>query len=179
MTAMQRTELARAIHDASKLSGRFVLRSGAVSDTYFDKYLFEAQPHLLRAVGEALAPLVPDDTEALAGLETGGIPLAVILGQITGLPTRFVRKEAKTYGTARLAEGGDIDGVRLTIVEDVITSGGQVRASAFDLRDRGARVTDVVCVIDRQAGGAEALAADGLDLRALFAMEELEAAAVD
>lgn len=179
MTAMQRTELARAIHDASKLSGRFVLRSGAVSDTYFDKYLFEAQPHLLRAVGEALAPLVPDDTEALAGLETGGIPLAVILGQITGLPTRFVRKEAKAYGTARLAEGGDVDGVRLTIVEDVITSGGQVRASAGDLRDRGARVTDVVCVIDRQAGGGEALAADGLDLRALFAMEELEAAAVD
>lgn len=176
---MQRHDLARALLHASRLHGRFVLRSGAVSDTYFDKYLFEADPRLLRAVAETMAPHVPDGTEALAGLETGGIPLAVMLGQLTGLPARFVRKEAKAYGTARLAEGGPIDGLRLTVIEDVVTSGGQVRASVRDLRERGAVVEDVLCVIDRQAGGAEALAADGLRLHASFSMEELEAAAVD
>jgi len=105
---MDRTRLARDIYRASHLTGRFVLRSGAVSDEYFDKYLFESDPRLLAAIGDALAPLVPEGTEALAGLETGGIPLAVILSQRTGLPALFVRKEAKTYGTCKLAEGGPV-----------------------------------------------------------------------
>ena len=174
---MDRTELARAIHDAAHLTGRFVLRSGAVSDTYFDKYLFEADPTLLAAIGDALVPLVPDGVDALAGLETGGIPLAVILGQRTGLPARFVRKEAKTYGTCQLAEGGPIDGRTLLVVEDVVTSGGQLLASTRDLRARGATVTDAVCVIDREAGGAEALAAEGVRLRPLFTMHALSEAA--
>lgn len=179
MTRMDRTRLAREIHRASHLTGRFVLRSGAVSDEYFDKYLFESDPRLLSAIGDALVPLVPEDAEALAGLETGGIPLAVILAQKTGLPARFVRKEAKTYGTAKLAEGGEVEGRRLLVVEDVVTSGGQLLASARDLRDRGATVDTALCVIDRQSGGAEALSAAGIELRALFTMAELAAASVD
>lgn len=179
MTAMDRTRLAREIHGASHLTGRFVLRSGAVSHEYFDKYLFEADPRLLSAIGDALAPLVPDGAEALAGLETGGIPLAVILAQKTGLPARFVRKQAKSYGTAKLAEGGEIEGRRLLVVEDVVTSGGQLLASARDLRERGAIVDTALCVIDRQAGGPEALAGAGIELRALFTMAELAAASTD
>lgn len=175
---MDRTRLAREIHRASHLTGRFVLRSGAVSDAYFDKYLFESDPRLLAAIGDALVPLVPDDVDALAGLETGGIPLAVILSQRTGLPALFVRKEAKTYGTCKLAEGGPVAGRRLLIVEDVVTSGGQLLASTDDLRERGAIVEQAVCVIDRQAGGPEALAAAGVELRPLFTMRELVAASV-
>jgi orotate phosphoribosyltransferase len=135
--------------------------------------MFEADPPLLWDIAEAMAPLVPDDIDALAGLELGGVPLAVVLSQVTGLPTRFVRKEAKAYGTGRLAEGGEIDGKRLLIVEDVITTGGQVRASAADLRSRGAVVDQVVCVIDREAGGAQKLAEDDLKLSALFGASEL------
>lgn len=170
---MDRASLARAIYDAAHLTGHFVLRSGATSTEYFDKYLFESDPALLRAIAEHLAPLVPDGTQALAGLELGGVPLAVALGQVTGLPVRFVRKEAKPYGTRNLAEGGPVDGVRLAVVEDVVTSGGQVIASCADLRDRGAQITGVLCVIDRQAGGAAALADHGLTLTALFGMDEL------
>ena len=176
---MDRTRLARDIYRASHLTGRFVLRSGTVSDEYFDKYLFESDPRLLAAIGDALAPLVPEGTEALAGLETGGIPLAVILSQRTGLPALFVRKEAKTYGTCKLAEGGPIQGRRLLVVEDVVTSGGQLAASTHDLRERGATVEHAVCVIDRQAGGPEALAAVGVELRPMFTMRELVAASVD
>ncbi len=179
MTVMDRDRLARAIYRASHLTGRFVLRSGAVSDEYFDKYLFESDPQLLSAIGEALTPLVPDGVEALAGLETGGIPLAVILAQKTGLPALFVRKEAKSYGTAKLAEGGEVGGRRLLVVEDVVTSGGQLLSSARDLRERGGRVEHAVCVIDRQAGGSAALAEEGIELRALFTMAELAAASVD
>ena len=173
---MDRDELGRRIYDTAHLTGRFLLRSGATSDEYFDKYLFEAQPVLLHAIAEAMAPLVPPAVDALAGLELGGVPLATALSQVTGLPTRFVRKEAKAYGTCRLAEGGDVEGERLVVVEDVVTSGGQVLISCADLRERGADVVRVLCVIDREAGGAAALQADGLELHALFTMTELTAA---
>lgn len=177
--AVSRADLARRVHDAAHLTGEFVLRSGAISHEYFDKYRFEADPVLLREVCDRMAALVPDDVDALAGLELGGIPLATMLSQVTGLPARFVRKEAKPYGTRRLAEGGDIEGQRLVVVEDVVTSGGQVVASCGDLRERGGHVVAVLCVIDRQAGGPEALAAEGLELRSLFSADELRAAAAD
>lgn len=174
---MDRDTLARTIYERTHLTGEFRLRSGAVSNEYFDKYLFESDPSLLRPIGEALVPLLPHGTDALAGLELGGVPLATMLSQLTGLPALFVRKEAKTYGTCRLAEGGELDGRRLTVVEDVVTSGGQVVTSCGDLRERGAHVEYAVCVIDREAGGAKNLAEIDVDLRALYTMSQLERAA--
>ena len=168
--------LAVRIWNAAHLTGTFVLRSGATSDEYFDKYLFEADPALLRDIAQAMVALVPDDARALCGLELGGVPLAVALSQATGLPSRFVRKQAKEYGTRQLAEGGQLEGVAVAVVEDVVTSGGQVRASCADLRARGADVRAVLCVIDREMGGVDALAEDGLSLRSLFRMSELRAA---
>jgi len=177
MGAMDHRTLAATVHARAHLTGEFLLRSGAVSREYFDKYRFEADPKLLRSIADALAPLVPDGTEVLAGLELGGVPLAVALSQVTGLPTAFVRKVAKSYGTCRLAEGAEIDGRRVLVVEDVVTSGGQVVASTQDLRAAGAEVDYALCVIDRQAGGADALAASGVALRSLFTMAQLKAAA--
>jgi orotate phosphoribosyltransferase len=172
-----RGALACSIYDRTHLTGEFVLRSGATSTEYFDKYLFESDPELLRAIAEALVPLVPDGTEMLGGLELGGVPIATMLSQVTGLPALFVRKEAKTYGTCRLAEGGDVDGRRVTVVEDVVTSGGQVIASCGDLRTRGAMVEHALCVIERGNGaGVDGLAAIDVELRALFTMRELEEA---
>ncbi len=168
-----RADLAARIYAASHLTGSFTLRSGVVSDEYFDKYMFESDPDLLRAVAAACVPLVPPGMDALAGLELGGVPLATMMSQLGGLPTRFVRKEAKTYGTCRLAEGGPLDGLRLCIVEDVVTSGGAILDAARELRARGARLGPVVCVIDRESGGVEKLEADGLELHALFRMSEL------
>lgn len=174
---MERVELARHVFELAHLTGSFTLRSGTTSTEYFDKYRFESDPELLRAIAEAMAPLVPAGIEALAGLEMGGIPLAVMLAQVTGLPACFVRKQAKDYGTCRLAEGLDVEGGHLLVVEDVVTSGGQVVSSAEELRARGAHIKHAVCAIDREAGGSEALAAAGLELRALFTMGELKAAA--
>ena len=171
-------ELAAAVRDACHLTGEFTLRSGATATEYFDKFCFEARPDLLAAVADALASLVPDGVEVLAGLELGGIPIVTMLSQVTGLPAVFVRKQAKDYGTCQLAEGGEIDGRRLTVVEDVVTTGGQVLLSCADLRARGAVVDTVLCVIDREAGGPAAFAAIGLALRPLFTMTELKAAAV-
>ena len=146
------------------------------SNEYFDKYLFESDPVLLRSVGEALVPLVPDGTEVLvAGLELGGIPLATMLSQLTGLPALFVRKEAKTYGTCRLAEGGEVHGRQLTIVEDVVSSGGQVILSTEDLRTGPRCVEHTVIVIDRRGPEHQrALADAAIDVHALFTMDELK-----
>ena len=103
-------DLARRVRDRALLTGEFTLRSGQVSDHYFDKYLVESDPALLRAAAAAMAALVPAGDVVLAGLELGGIPLVTMLGQLTDRPIRFVRKEAKTYGTAAQVEGGPVAG---------------------------------------------------------------------
>jgi orotate phosphoribosyltransferase len=99
-----------------------------------------------------------------------------MLSQVTGIPALFVRKEAKTYGTCRLAEGGDVEGQRLFIVEDVVTSGGAILDSLGELRNRGGIVEGGVCVIDRESGGLKNLAEAGVQLQPLFTMTELKAA---
>ncbi len=175
---MTKTELAQAIYQTAYITGEFRLRSGATSREYFDKYAFESDPVLLREIATRLGALVPNGIEALAGLELGGVPIATVLAQLTDLPTLFVRKAAKPYGTARLAEGGLVAGRRLILVEDVVTSGGQVVESASALRALGAIVSDAMCVIDREAGGTESLAAHGITLHGLFTMSELKACAV-
>ena len=171
---MTRLELAHRIYQTAHLRGQFTLRSGATATEYFDKYQFETHPALLYALATHLQPLIPDDTDILAGLELGGVPIATMLAQLAGLPTCFVRKQAKEYGTCKLAEGPDIAGKNLLIVEDVVTSGGQIALSAQDLRNLGAEVSQAICVIDRESGGTESLARAGIELHALFRMSELK-----
>lgn len=172
-----RSDLARRVYQVCHLEGSFTLRSGAVASNYFDKYRFESDPRLLREIALALRPLVPANVDALAGLELGGVPIATALSRETGLPALFVRKKAKEYGTCRLAEGGDAKGRRLLVIEDVVTSGGQILLSCRELRALGAEIVGALCVIDRESGGAESLAAEGIALTALFRASELEAAA--
>lgn len=171
--------LASRIRAVSHLTGEFVLRSGTTASEYFDKYRFEADPVLLDEVAANLAGLVPDGTEVLAGLEMGGIPVATALARHVGLPCSFVRKAAKPYGTRRLAEGADVSGRSVLVVEDVLTSGGQVLKSAGELRALGARVDYALCVIDRDEGGAEALADSGITLLSLLTRTDLDATTSD
>lgn len=177
MTLTDLSDLAARVHAAAHLTGEFTLRSGRTATEYFDKYRFEADPVLLDAIAGRMAGLVPAGTEVLAGLELGGIPVVTALGRHTGLPCAFVRKEAKAYGTCRLAEGAEVAGRRVLVVEDVVTSGGQIVLSTRDLRALGAEVDEALCVIDRGQGGTEALAAEGIRLSSLFTAQELRPAA--
>ncbi|MBI2329243.1 MAG: orotate phosphoribosyltransferase [Chloroflexi bacterium] len=170
---MERKELARKIFDTSHLEGSFKLRSGQISNEYFDKYLFESNPRLLMEITNQLAELIPAGTEVLAGLEMGGIPLATTLSLQTGIPAVFVRKKAKEYGTCKLAEGADIRDKKVCIIEDVVTTGGQIVLSANDLKQIGARIKYVLCVIERDQKCRENLSKEGLELLSLFTMEEL------
>lgn len=170
---MNREELSKKIYNIAHLTGKFTLRSGLVSNEYFDKYLFESNPTLLKEIAAEMAKLIPPGTEILAGLEMGGIPMATALSLNTGIPVVFVRKDAKKYGTCKLAEGTSINGKNVCIVEDVVTTGGQIRISAKDLIGEGAVIKNVLCVIDRNQMGKENLLEDGLILKSVFTMDEL------
>jgi orotate phosphoribosyltransferase len=168
------TDLARRVSERSRLTGAFTLRSGQTATTYFDKYLFEGDPAILSDIAEQMLPLIPHGTEVLAGLELGGVPVATALSLASGLPVAFVRKEAKRYGTAKLAEGADIVGRQVLVVEDVITTGGQVVLSTAELRELGARVDSVLCVIDRSEGDHTKLDAISLRVVSLFTKGDLD-----
>ena len=168
--------LAKRIRVASQLKGSFVLRSGAVSDTYFDKYRFESDPKLLREIATAMVPLIPKATEVLAGMEMGGIPVATVLSQITGLPAAFIRKQPKTYGTCLYAEGAPLAGRRFLIVEDVVSSGGAIIDALKLLAGDGLRPCGAICVIDRETGCKEAMTSEGLEFRALLTMSQINGA---
>ena len=165
--------LAKQIKETSQLTGTFTLRSGAVSNTYFDKYLFESDPALLRSIAESMAQLVPAGTEILAGLEMGGIPVVTMLSQVTGLPCAFIRKEAKAYGTCKYAEGPSLVGKQVAIIEDVVSSGGAILDALEKLEADGVRPNSIICVIDRQTGGKENLAKAGYELTSVLTMEEI------
>jgi orotate phosphoribosyltransferase len=168
--------LAADIHRTAHLEGEFRLRSGTVSDTYFDKYAFEADPALLARIVDTLVFLVPDGVEVLAGIELGGIPLVTLLSQRTGLPCAFIRKEAKSYGTCRYAEGASLQGKRVALVEDVVSTGGALLDAIAKLKADNIHPEVAIVVIDRETGGAEALRDAGVDLAAAFKQTELESA---
>ncbi|MBT4761747.1 MAG: orotate phosphoribosyltransferase [Bdellovibrionaceae bacterium] len=171
---MNRKELCKAVYDIAHLTGEFKLRSGLTSNEYFDKYRFEAQPKLLQEIAKQLKPLVPADVEVLAGLEMGGIPIATALSFETGLPVAFIRKEAKSYGTCQFSEGTEIKGKKVLVVEDVITTGGQVVESTNALRNEGALISQVLCVINRANGPSSKLQEINLAQLELFTMNELK-----
>jgi orotate phosphoribosyltransferase len=167
--------LARDVDAACRLTGAFTLRSGQVASEYFDKYLFETDPVLLARVGRQMVPLLPDGTDLLGGLELGGVPIATVLSGLTGTGALFVRKQAKEYGTAKLAEGPPVEGRRVVLIEDVITTGGAVRDATLALRHAGALVDTVVCVIDRSPPGSAPLADVGVAVRAVLTKADLDA----
>ena len=171
---MNRSELTKRIHEHCYLSGQFTLRSGKTSSFYWDKYRFESDPILLDAIANEMLHLLPAEFDRLAGLELGGVPIATVLSQKTGKPCLFVRKEAKTYGTCQLAEGGFKEGEQIVAVEDVVTTAGQLCESVKELRALGLVVNHAVCVIDRQQGGGENLSRIQCSLDPLFKISDLE-----
>ena len=169
-------ELGALLVERALLEGDFVLRSGKRSSWYLDKYRFETDPGLLRALGERLADLVREhEPEAvrLAAPALGAVALAVSASMASGLPFIIVRGEAKEYATARRIEGPFESGELVCLLEDVVTTGGALAEAVSALRSEGIVVRNAVCVVDREEGGSDALARLGVRLRALFHAGEL------
>jgi len=168
--------LASALVEHAYLEGDFLLRSGRRSRYYLDKYRFETRPELLRPLGERIAATVREhagEATRLAAPELGAVALATAASLESGLPFLIVRKEAKEYGTANRLEGPYEEGECVCLVEDVVTSGGALLESVVALRKAGLVVHTAVCVVDREEGGADALARHAVRLRPLFRAGEL------
>jgi orotate phosphoribosyltransferase len=171
-----RDELALGLRDAAYLEGDFLLRSGRRSKYYLDKYRFETRPDLLGPLGAAIAAAVAEhepDAERIAGPELGAVALAAAASLASGLPFLIVRKEAKDYGTSNRLEGVHSEGECICLVEDVVTSGGAAIDAVLALRAAGLRVSNAVCVVDREEGGMDSLARHAVRLRPLFTAAEL------
>jgi orotate phosphoribosyltransferase len=149
----------------SELHGDFVLSSGARSSVYFDKFRFLTDPKLLREVAEAVAALLPDGVTSLGAPEGAAMLLAAAVALETGLPVTIVRKEPKSYGTRTQVEGSLEPGARVALIEDVSTTGHQVRRAAEILATAGATIEVIVLAIDR--GGADHLRAAGYTVEAV------------
>ena len=173
---MSGPELATALREHAYLEGDFVLRSGKRSRYYLDKYRFETRPDLLRQLGERLAAAIAEhapQAARIAGPELGAVTLAAAASLASGLPFLIVRKEAKSYGTAKRLEGAFDEGEEVCLVEDIVTSGGAAVGAVEALREAGLVCRAAVCVVDREEGGADALARHAVRLWPLFRASEL------
>lgn len=170
---MTREQLARRIAEVSLLHGEFTLRSGRKSNYYLDKYRFETQPDVLKALGELFAGHVGPDVDRIAGAELGAVPLAAATSMACGKPCVFIRNQKKDYGTAKQVEGILNAGETVMIVEDVLTTGGQVLEAARSLKELGAKIDKIVAVIDRMEGARENIEGAGYRFEALFTTRDL------
>ena len=173
---MTHDELGALLVERALLEGDFVLRSGRRSSWYLDKYRFETEPEILRALGGALAEAAREcepDAVRLAGPALGAVALAASAAMASGLPFIIVRGETKEYGTAKRIEGPFDSGELVCLLEDVVTSGGALAEAVSAVRGEGLVVRHAVCVVDREEGGADALARVGVRLAALYRAGEL------
>ena len=168
--------LAASLVEHAYLEGDFLLRSGKRSRYYLDKYRFETRPEIIRPLGERIATTVREhapDATRLAAPELGAVALVAAASLESDLPFVIVRKEAKEYGTGNRLEGTYESGECVCLVEDVVTSGRALLDSLEALRGAGLVVHTAVCVVDREEGGADALARHAVRLRPLFRASEL------
>ncbi len=170
---MTREQLAARIAEVALLRGEFTLRSGRKSNYYLDKYRFETQPDVLAALGQLFAEHVTTATDRIAGAELGAVPLAAAAGMASGKPIVFIRNQKKEYGTAKQIEGVISPGENILIVEDILTTGGQVLEAAKAIADAGCKVERIVGVIDRLEGARPNIEAAGYTLDTLFTIKDL------
>src|ERR1700691_2588072 len=170
---MTREQLAHRSAELSLLRGDFLLRSGRKSNYYLDKYRFETQPDVLVELGKMFAAKVTDKVDRIAGAELGALPLAAAAAMASGKPCVFVRNQKKDYGTSKQIEGVLNAGDTVLIVEDVLTTGGQVLEAAKTLKDAGAKIDRIVAVIDRLEGARQNIESVGYVFEALFTTADL------
>ena len=161
--------------------GHFTLASGRTSDHYVNCKPVSLSGEGLALLGALMLEQVEDTAAAVAGLTLGADPLVSAVAMRAALEGRnldalIVRKEAKGHGTGAWLEGPlPKPGSLITVLEDVVTTGGSSLKAVNQLREAGYQVDRVVTIVDRQEGGLEAMTAAGLELRSLFLLDEIAA----
>ncbi len=152
--------------------GEFTLTSGKKSNYYVDmKGAFAGSPELL---GE-LVKEISSKTAAkkVAGVELGAVPIVVATAYAQKIPFIIIRKEGREHGLKNPIIGPIAGGEQIDIIEDVVTTGGSVMRAVKLLREAGAIVNRVICVVDREDGGSALLRENGVDLVPLVRISEV------
>ncbi len=179
----ERQRLKELLLEKSYREGTFTLTSGKTSDFYIDgkQTTLDAEGGYL--CGRLLYELIQEEQEPIGGvggMTLGADPLVTAVSIVSHLaqspvPAFIIRKEAKGHGTGNFLEGKNNlqPGCRVALVEDVVTTGGTLIQVIERVEDQGFKVGLVVTLVDREEGGAEALAAAGYPLKAIFTRTEL------
>jgi len=170
---VNKAQLTKRVKETSYLEGDFVLRSGKRSKYYMDKYLFETQPDILRALGKEFCKYLTPDVTLIAGAELGGVALAAATAMEANKPWIIVRNSKKDYGTSKLVEGTLKKGDVVLFVEDIATTGGQVLEAAKVIAEAGATVKKIVAVIDRRQGARENIEKAGYTFESILTKDDL------
>ncbi len=189
-----RDRLLRLLLERSFRLGDFVLASGARSRYYIDARTATTHAEGQFLIGELGLELLRGAglrPAAVGGLTMGADPVAYAIAHASwraregggggdeGEPIHAftVRKEPKAHGTGRRIEGCFTPGNRVVVIEDVITSGGSALRACAAVEEEGGEVLSVLALVDREAGGREAIEARGYPVWALFRASELLAEA--
>ncbi|MGI0482815.1 orotate phosphoribosyltransferase [Geminocystis sp. CENA526] len=159
--------------------GDFTLSSGQKSNFYLNckQVTLRAEGALL--VGKLMFSLLDENISAVAGLTLGADPLVTSVSLVSALENRpihalIVRKEAKGHGTQAYIEGVTLPaGANVVVLEDVVTTGKSAMLAVERLRGAGYQVNKIISLVDRQAGGAQFYASQGLEFESLFTLEDI------
>src|SRR5918996_3442771 len=155
-----RARLVAELRKHALVIGEVTLTSGATAQYYVDAKRAILQPAGFHALGELVAAEARErDAGAVGGMTMGADPVAcAALAAGADVKAFFVRKERKEHGLQRWVEGPPLDpGERCLVVEDVVTTGGSTLAAIERIREEGLQIAGVVSVLDRLAGGGEAI----------------------
>jgi orotate phosphoribosyltransferase len=178
MNDTARERLIHELREHALVIGEVTLTSGRKAQYYVDAKRAILLPDGFRALGELVAAEAERvGATAVGGMTMGADPVACA-ALAAGAPVKafFVRKDRKQHGLQRWIEGPELDpGERCLVVEDVVTTGGSTVKAIERVREEGFEVAGVVSVLDRLAGGAEAIAAasDGAPYAALATIDDV------
>lgn len=171
---MSDNEIADLIQKVGAIKkGKFKLSNGSLTDYYIDKYVFETHPDVLGKIADQIAErLAGSDIDVIAGPELGAVPLVTAVSLRTGIPSAYIRKGQKHYGTQARIEGDITKGSRVAIVEDVTTTGGTILETADLVEDIGGLPERLIVVVDRNADAVENIDNAGYNLEYLARVGE-------
>jgi orotate phosphoribosyltransferase len=172
--------LLKLVNEHAVIRGDFVLTSGQRSHYYVDGKLLSLTPEGLNVLSRLILELIKDEqVDAVGGLTLGADPIiggVVAVSEEIGRPLKglIVRKERSAHGREKLIEGPFEEGMRVVVIEDVVTTGSSSLKAIAAIENAGGRIAKVIALVDRLAGGRESFESKGYLFEPIFTLRDLE-----